>query len=225
MGEKKKKQMKTAAMEKEQNEDEDTREDPKMDEIHQKKQQKTKVKTQYTKIKDQLLRMLESGTFSQEDMNGAREKYSHAQEETSNLLLKLSDLYEEVNNMELSNKITEELEKLNEEFTVKDNRVQEVLDALREEMNSQYSKRSRQSRFTVRSHVAGHSQRSNKLKKDEQTDIKERRSQAASKMERVDFKTEVQLIEDKQLALDREYQRQQQLLDRRMEAVQYCQQN
>ena len=212
-------------MEKEQNEDGDAREDPKMDEIHQKKQQKTKAKTQYTKIKDQLLRMLESGTFSQEDVNGAREKYSHAQEETSNLLLKFNDLYEEVNNMELSNKITEELEKLHEEFTVTDNRVQEVLDALREEMNSQYSKRSRQSRFTVRSQVSGHSQRSNKLKKDEQTDIKERRSQAASKMERVDFKTEVQQIEDEKLALDREYQRQQQLLDRRMEAVQYCQQN
>ena len=42
---------------------EDTREDPKMEEIHQKKQQKAKAKTQYTKIKNQLLRMLESDTF------------------------------------------------------------------------------------------------------------------------------------------------------------------
>ena len=91
--------------------------------------------------------------------------------------------------MELSNKITEELEKLNEEFTETDNRVQEVLDALREEMSSQYSKRSKQSRFIVRSQVSGLSQRSNKLQKDEQADTKERRSQAASKMESDDFKT------------------------------------
>ena len=176
-----------------------------------KKQQKVKAKTQYTKIKNQLLQMLDSHTFSQ-DVNGAREKFSHAQEETSNLLLELSDLYEEVKTLQLSNKITEELEKLNEEFTETDNHVQEVLDAFQKEMSSQYSKRSRQSRFTVRSPVPGHSQKSNKLETDEQADIKEMRSQATSKMEWVDFKTEVQQIEDEKLALDREYQR-------RMEAV------
>ena len=115
---------------------EDTREDPKMEEIHQKKQQKAKAKTQYTKIKNQLLRMLESDTFGWEDVNGAREKFSHAQEETSNLLPELSDLYQEV---ELSNKISEELEKLNEEFTETDNCVQEVLGVFWEEMSSQYS--------------------------------------------------------------------------------------
>ena len=163
--------------------------------------------------------MLESDTFSREDVNGAREKFSHAQEETANLLLELSDLYEEVNNMELNNKITEELEKLNEEFAVTDNHVQEVLDALQEEMSSHYSKRSRQSRFTVRSQVSGHSQRSNKSEEDEQADKKERKSQAASKMDRIDFKTKVQQIENKKLAVDREYQRQQQLLNRRMEVV------
>ena len=176
-----------------------------------KKQQKVKAKTQYTKIKNQLLQMLDSHTFSQ-DVNGAREKFSHAQEETSNLLLELSDLYEEVKTLQLSNKITEELEKLNEEFTETDNHVQEVLDAFQKEMSSQYSKRSRQSRFTVRRPVPGHSQKSNKLETDEQADIKETRSQATSKMEWVDFKTEVQQIEDEKLALDREYQR-------RMEAV------
>ena len=109
--------------------------------------------------------------------------------------------------MELSNKITEELEKLNEEFTETDNCVQEVLGVLWEEMSSQYSQRSRQSRFTVRSQVSGHSQRSNKLEKNEQADTKERRSQAASKMESDDFKTEFQQIEDEKLALDREYER------------------
>ena len=40
MGKTKKKQMKRAAMEKEQNENENTKEDPKMEEMHQKKQQK-----------------------------------------------------------------------------------------------------------------------------------------------------------------------------------------
>ena len=226
MGRTKKKQMKKAAMVKEQSEDEDTREDPKMEQIRQKKQQKTKAKTQYTRIKNQLLRMLESDTFSREDVNGAREKFSHAQEETSNLLLELSDLHEEMNNIELSNKITEELEKLNEEFTETDNRVQEVLDALREEMSSQYSKRSRKSRFTVRSQISGHSQRSNKVEKDEQADIEERRSHAASKDgERIDFKTEVQQIDDEKLALEREYQRQQQLLDKRMEEVEIASNN
>ena len=44
-------------MEKEQNQDED-REDPKMEEVCQKKQQIAKAKTQYTKTKNQLLRML-----------------------------------------------------------------------------------------------------------------------------------------------------------------------
>ena len=184
-----------------------------------KKQQKVKAKTYYTKIKNQLLQMLDSHTSSREDVNGARAKFSHAQEETSNLLLELSDLYEDVKTLQLSSKITEELEKLNEEFTETDNHVQEVLDAFRKEMSSQYSKGSRQSRFTVRSPVPGHSQKSNKLETDEQADIKETRSQVTSKMEWVDFKIEVQQIEDEKLALDREYQRKQQLLDRRMEAV------
>ena len=40
MGKTKKKQMKRAAMDKEQNENQNTREDPKMEEMHQKKQQK-----------------------------------------------------------------------------------------------------------------------------------------------------------------------------------------
>ena len=57
------------------------------------------------------------------------------------------------------------------------------------------------------------------MEKNEQADTKERRSQAASKMERVDFKAEFQQIEDEKLALNMEYQRQQQLLDIRMEAV------
>ena len=109
-------------------------------------------------------------------------------------------------NLELCNKITEELEKLNEELTETDDCVEDVLDVLWEEMSSQYSKRSRQSRFTLRSPASGHSQRSNKLEKDEQADIKERRSQPTSKiMERVGFKTEVQQIEDKKLALNRKY--------------------
>lgn len=52
--------------------------------------------------------------FSWEDVNGARKKFSHTLEETSYLLLELSDFYEQVNITELNNKITEELEKLNE---------------------------------------------------------------------------------------------------------------
>ena len=52
--------------------------------------------------------------FSWEDVNGARKKFSHTLEETSYLLLELSGFYEEVNITELNNKITEELEKLNE---------------------------------------------------------------------------------------------------------------
>ena len=105
---------------------------------------------------------VESDAFSWEDKNGAREKFSHVQEKTSYLLLEVSDSHEEVNSMELSNKITEELEKLIEEFTETDNCVQDVLDALWEEICSQHSKRSWQSRFTIRSPVSGHSQRGNK---------------------------------------------------------------
>ena len=81
--------------------------------------------------------MLESDTFSPEDVNGAREKFSHTQEETSNLLLELSDLYKEVKNLELCNKITGELEKLNEELTETDDCVEDVLDVLWEELSSQ----------------------------------------------------------------------------------------
>ena len=44
-------------------------------------------------------------------------------------------------------------------------------------MGNQYSKRSRQSRFTIRSPVSSHSQRNNKFEKDEQADLKEKRFQ------------------------------------------------
>ena len=120
------------------------------EEIIQLEQKKTRAKIQFTKIKNQLLRMLESDAYDDREINIVREKLSTV-EELTKMLIKLSDTYESNNNMEEVERTTDEMEKLNEEYSDTKQCVQVCLDALREENRSHYSRSSRKSRQSVKS--------------------------------------------------------------------------
>ena len=119
------------------------------EEIIQLEQKKTRAKIQFTKIKNQLLRMLESDAYDDREINIVREKLSTV-EELTKMLIKLSDTYESNNNMEEVER-TDEMEKLNKEYSDTKQCVQVCLDALREENRSHYSRSSRKSRQSVKS--------------------------------------------------------------------------
>ena len=120
------------------------------EEIIQLEQKKTRAKIQFTKIKNQLLRMLESDAYDDREINIVREKLSTV-EELTKMLIKLSDTYESNNNMEEVERTTDEMEKLNKEYSDTNECVQVCLDALREENRSHYSRSSRKSRQSVKS--------------------------------------------------------------------------
>ena len=120
------------------------------EEIIQLEQKKTRAKIQFTKIKNQLLRMLESDAYDDREINIVREKLSTV-EELTKMLIKLSDTYESNNNMEEVERTTDEMEKLNKEYSDTKQCVQVCLDALREENRSHYSRSSRKSRQSVKS--------------------------------------------------------------------------
>ena len=120
------------------------------EEIIQLEQKKTRAKIQFTKIKNQLLRMLESDAYDDREINIVREKLSTV-EELTKMLIKLSDTYESNNNMEEVERTTDEMEKLNKEYSDTKQCVQVCLDALREENSSHYSRSSRKSRQSVKS--------------------------------------------------------------------------
>ena len=121
------------------------------EEIIQLEQKKTRAKIQFTKIKNQLLRMLESDAYDDREINIVTEKLSTVEEEVTKMLIKLSDMYESNNNMEEVERTTDEMEKLNEEYSDTKQCVQVCLDALREENRSHYSRSSRKSRQPVKS--------------------------------------------------------------------------
>ena len=120
------------------------------EEIIQLEQKKTRAKIQFTKIKNQLLRMLESDAYDDREINIVREKLSTV-EQLTKMLIKLSDTYESNNNMEEVERTTDEMEKLNKEYSDTKQCVQVCLDALREENRSHYSRSSRKSRQSVKS--------------------------------------------------------------------------
>ena len=121
-----------------------------LEEEIQLEQKKTRAKIQFTKIKNQLLRMLESDAYDDREINIVREKLSTV-EELTKMLIKLSDTYESNNNMEEVERTTDEMEKLNKEYSDTKQCVQVCLDALREENRSHYSRSSRKSRQSVKS--------------------------------------------------------------------------
>ena len=121
------------------------------EEIIQLKQRKTRAKGQFIRVKNQLLRMLESDAYDDKEINIVREKLSTV-EEVNKMFIELSDMYELSNNMEGVERTTYEMEKLNEEYSDTNQRVQECQDALREENNgSYYSRSSRKSGQSVKS--------------------------------------------------------------------------
>ena len=103
-----------------------------------------------TRVKNQLLRMLESDAYDDKEINIVREKLSTV-EEFNKMFIELSDMYELSNNMEGVERTTDEMEKLNEEYSDTNQRVQECQDALREENGSHYSRHSRKSGQSVKS--------------------------------------------------------------------------
>ena len=109
------------------------------EEIIQLKQKKTRAKSQFTRVKNQLLRMLEIDAYDDKEINIVREKLSTAEEEFNKMLIKLSDMYESSNNMKGVKRTTDEMEKLNEEYSDTNQRVQECLDPVRKENGSHYS--------------------------------------------------------------------------------------
>ena len=95
--------------------------------------------------------MLESDAYDDKEINIVREKLSTV-EEVNKMFIELSDMYELSNNMEGVERTTYEMEKLNEEYSDTNQRVQECQDALREENNgSYYSRSSRKSGQSVKS--------------------------------------------------------------------------
>ena len=121
------------------------------EEIIQLNQNKTGAKSQFAGVKNQLPRMSESDTYDDREIKIVREKLSTAEEEVSKMLIELSDMYESNNNMERVQRTTDEMEKLNEEYSDTKQCVQKCLDALREENGSHYSRSSRKSGQSVKS--------------------------------------------------------------------------
>ena len=104
--------------------------------------------------------MLESNVYGDKEINIVREKLSTAEEEVNKMLIELSDMYESNNNMEGKERTTDEMDKLNEEYSDTNQHAQKCLDALREENGSHYSRSSRKSGRSVKSMQ---SQRSKKI--------------------------------------------------------------
>ena len=101
------------------------------------KQLKSRAKAGFTRSRHQLLQLLEEEDFpSRRQVRYAQQCLNSNQENAMEIMARLSDEYGRLNDRKSREKIGQEMEKLEHEFSEAQNRTQEYLDARRDEPSS-----------------------------------------------------------------------------------------
>ena len=181
------------------------------------KRSKTKSKMQYTRAKNQLLSMLVSDAFDQHAVEDMRKKFTDAFNAVTDLLLQLGDLFDEAGEVEAVDKTTDEIDVLDEDFSEVSKRVQECMDALKDEFRSRCSSRSHASSKMVRS--VAESARS-LLSVHQSGTSREASEQQVSQREANSKNREVESIQEARRALDTDYIHRYKDLTKQLESIQ-----
>ena len=101
------------------------------------KQDKARQKSSFTRIKNKLLHMLDEQDYpSRIEIKGMCHQLSDAQERAMETMHRLSMEYALLKDREKRKKVVEEMDKLELEFSEANEKVQEYLDALKDELSS-----------------------------------------------------------------------------------------
>ena len=105
--------------------------------VEELKQLKSRAKSAFTRSRHQQLQLLEEEDFpSRRQVRNAQRNLNAKQETAMEILARLSDEYCHLNDRNSRKKVSQEMEKMEDEFSEAQNRAQEYLDARKDELSS-----------------------------------------------------------------------------------------
>ena len=104
--------------------------------VEELKQLKSRAKSAFTRSRHQLLQLLEEEDLpSRRQVRNAQRNLNAKQETAMEILARLSDEYRHLNDRNSRKKVSQEMEKMEDEFSESQNRAQEYLDARKDELS------------------------------------------------------------------------------------------